>query len=96
MLQWSDPPDWTNGHAAQLQPFMSGEVGTLLQSHLRNLHIQNCDRLISSPADLAYHAGHAAGFKSALATLDGMASIRSQPDEEVVGVTDVLEWMRSA
>jgi hypothetical protein len=43
---------------------------------------------------LAYHAGHAAGFKSAMATLDGMASIRSQPEEEVVGVTDDLEWMR--
>ena len=94
MWQWSDPPEWTNGHAAQLQQFMTGEVGTLLQSHLRNLHFQNCDRLISSPADLAYHAGHAAGFKSALATLDGMAAIRSQPEEEVTGVTDDLEWMR--
>ena len=96
MLQWSDPPDWTNGHAAQLQTFMSSEVGVQLKYHLRNLHIQNCDRLISSPADLAYHAGHAAGFKSALATLDGMASIRSQPEEEVVGATDDLEWMRKA
>ena len=75
---------------------MTGEVGTLLQSHLRNLHFQNCDRLISSPADLAYHAGHAAGFKSALATLDGMAAIRSQPEEEVTGVTDDLEWIRKA
>jgi hypothetical protein len=73
---------------------MKSEVGVQLNSHLRNLHFQNCDRLVSSPADLAYHAGHAAGFKSALATLDGMASIRSQPEEEVVGVTDDLEWMR--
>jgi len=94
VLQWSDPPEWSNGHAGQLQTFMSSEVGVQLKHHLRNLHIQNCDRLISSPADLAYHAGHAAGFKSALATLDGMASIRSQPEEEVVGVTDDLEWMR--
>jgi hypothetical protein len=31
-----------------------------------------------------------------LATLDGMASIRSQPEEEVVGATDDLEWMRKA
>tara|TARA_B100001123_G_C15023195_1_gene912356 strand:- start:388 stop:618 length:231 start_codon:yes stop_codon:yes gene_type:complete len=75
---------------------MTSEVGVTLRYHLRNLHIQNCDRLISSPADLAYHAGHAAGFKSALATLDGMASIVSQPDEQVVGVTDDLEWMRQS
>ena len=94
MLRWSEPPEWTNSHAAHLQTFMKSEVGVQLNSHLRNLHFQNCDRLVSSPADLAYHAGHAAGFKSALATLDGMASIRSQPEEEVVGVTDDLEWMR--
>ena len=96
MLQWSNPPEWTNEHAAKLQTFMNSEVGVQLKYHLRNLHIQNCDRLISSPADLAYHAGHAAGFKSALATLDGMASIVSQPDEQVVGVTDDLEWMRQS
>ena len=96
MLRWSEPPEWTNSHAVHLQTFMKSEVGVQLNSHLRNLHFQNCDRLVSSPADLAYHAGHAAGFKSALATLDGMASIRSQPEEEVVGVTDDLEWMRSA
>lgn len=96
MLQWSNPPEWTNEHAAKLQTFMSSEVGVQLKYHLRNLHIQNCDRLISSPADLAYHAGHAAGFKSALATLDGMASIVSQPDEPVVGVTDDLGWMRQS
>jgi hypothetical protein len=96
VLQWSNPPEWTNEHAAKLQTFMGSEVGVQLKYHLRNLHIQNCDRLISSPADLAYHAGHAAGFKSALATLDGMASIVSQPDEPVVGVTDDLEWMRQS
>ncbi len=96
MLQWSEPPGWTNEHAAKLQSFMTSEVGVTLRYHLRNLHIQNCDRLISSPDDLAYHAGHAAGFKSALATLDGMASIVSQPDEQVVGVTDDLEWMRQS
>ena len=73
---------------------MTSEVGVTLRYHLRNLHFQNCDRFISSPADLAYHAGHAAGFKSALATLDTMAAMRSQPEEQVVGVTDDLEWMR--
>ena len=96
MWQWSDPPEWSNEHAAKLQQFMTSEVGVQLKSHLRNLHFQNCDRFISSPADLAYHAGHAAGFKSALATLDTMAAIRSQPEEQVVGVTDDLEWMRKA
>ena len=94
MLRWSDPPEWSNEHAQKLQTFMTSEVGVTLRYHLLSLHFQNCDRFISSPADLAYHAGHAAGFKSALATLDGMASIRSQPEEEVVGVTDDLEWMR--
>lgn len=96
MLEWSNPAEWTNEHAAKLRTFMNSEVGVQLKYHLRNLHIQNCDRLISSPADLAYHAGHASGFKSALATLDGMASIVSQPDETVVGVTDDLEWMRQS
>ena len=96
VLRWSDPPEWTNSHAAHLQTFMKSEVGVQLNSHLRNLHFQNCDQLISSPGDLAYLVGHAAGFKSALATLDGMASIRSQPEEEAVGVTDDLAWMRAA
>ena len=94
VLQWSDPPEWSNEYAAKLQQFMTSEVGVTLRYHLLSLHFQNCDRLISSPADLAYYAGQAAGFKSALATLDGMAAIRSQPEEEVTGVTDDLEWMR--
>ena len=91
---WVDPPEWTNEHAVQLQTFMGGDVGGLFKAHLRSLHIMNCDRLISSPTDLPYQAGHAAGFKSALALIDSMAAIRSQPEENVVGVTDDLEWMR--
>jgi len=92
--RWANPPEWTSEHAVKLQQFMTSEVGVTLRYHLLSLHIQNCDRFISSPSDLAYHAGHAAGFKSALATLDGMAVITSQPDEQVDGVTDDLEWMR--
>lgn len=92
--QWVNPPEWSNEHAVKLQQFLKSETGAALQQHLRNLHITNCDRLISSPADLSYKTGQAFGFKSALATLDGLATIRSQPDEEVTGVTDDLEWLR--
>ena len=33
-------------------------------------------------------------LKSETATIDGLAAIRSQPDEVVTGVTDDLEWLR--
>ena len=94
MPEWVDPPEWTNEHAAKLQQFLRSEVGTNLQQHLRNLHITNCDRLISAPADLHYQAGQAAGFKAALATIDGLATVRQQPEEAVTGVADDLEWLR--
>ena len=56
------------------------------------------EKLISSGSrELAYEAGWAAGFKGALASIDGL--MVRQPErvpEEVNGATDDLAWMTSS
>ena len=52
------------------------------------------EKLISSSkANLAYEAGWAAGFKGALASIDGL--MVRQPEKAPIeeGVTDDLEWL---
>ena len=52
------------------------------------------EKLISSGgSNLAYEAGWAAGFKGALASIDGLMVRQPERVLEANGATDDLEWM---
>ena len=52
------------------------------------------EKLISSGgSNLAFGAGWAAGFKGALASIDGLMVRQPERVPEVNGATDDLEWM---
>ena len=52
------------------------------------------EKLISSGSkNLAYEAGWAAGFKGALASIDGLMVRQPEKTPEVDGATDDLAWM---
>lgn len=55
------------------------------------------EKLISSGgSNLAYEAGWAAGFKGALASIDGLMVRQPERVPEATGATDDLEWMMSS
>jgi len=55
------------------------------------------EKLISSGSrELAYEAGWAAGFKGALASIDGLMVRQPERVPEVNGATDDLAWMTSS
>jgi hypothetical protein len=52
------------------------------------------EKLISSGgSNLVYGAGWAAGFKGALASIDGLMVRQPEKVPEATGATDDLEWM---
>ena len=55
------------------------------------------EKLISSGgSNLVYEAGWAAGFKGALASIDGLMVRQPEKVPDANGATDDLEWMMSS
>jgi hypothetical protein len=76
--------------------FFNSDTGRKLNSSLLGLHIHQLEKLISSGSkNLAYEAGWAAGFKGALASIDGLMVRQPERVPEVNGATDDLAWMMS-
>ena len=67
------PQQWSDQDTEALRAFFGSTTGQKLNSSLLSLHLHQMEKLISSSkANLAYEAGWAAGFKGALASIDGL------------------------
>ena len=91
---YPNPPEWSDVDTEALRIFFSSTTGRKLNSSLLSLHLHQLEKLISSSgSNLAYDAGWAAGFKGALASIDGLMVRQPEKVPDANGATDDLEWM---